>query len=482
MPTYYLAIDLGASSGRHILSHIEDGKIVLEEMYRFDNIQIRKNDCDCWNLEELYLNILGGLKVCAEAGKIPSYIGIDTWAVDYVLLDESDQICCHPVAYRDKRTNGMDEKVSEIISPKELYAKTGIQKQIFNTIYQLMAQKEYHPEEMLRAKIFLMIPDYLNFRLTGKMVNEYTNASSTNLVNAHTKMWDVKLIEQLGLPTGMFKTLKMPGTIVGDLTESVQKSVGFNCKVILPATHDTGSAFLAVPARDDNAVYLSSGTWSLLGVENKEPITTEESRLQNFTNEGGYDYRFRYLKNIMGLWMIQSIRRELNGVDYVEGKGAARQRTKVQIGFGELSEAARNASDFYSIVDVNDDRFLSPNSMIEEIKKACADTGQPIPNSVGEVMQCVYLSLSKCYADAIEKLSGLTGKIYTSINIVGGGCQDMYLNEMTAKATGLPVYAGPIEGTALGNLMVQMIYAGEFQNLQEARNAIKNSFDIKEIQ
>lgn len=481
VPTYYLAIDLGASSGRHILSHVEDGKFVLEEMYRFDNIQIRKNDCDCWNLEELYLNILGGMKVCAEAGKIPSYIGIDTWAVDYILLDESDQLCCDAVAYRDKRTNGMDEKVSELISPEELYAKTGIQKQIFNTIYQLMAQKEYHPEELSQAKHFLMIPDYLNFRLTGKMVNEYTNASSTNLVNAQTKTWDMGLIKQLGLPTGMFKELKMPGTVVGELTESVQKTVGFNCKVILPATHDTGSAFLAVPARDDNAVYLSSGTWSLLGVENREPITTEESRKQNFTNEGGYDYRFRYLKNIMGLWMIQSIRRELNGIDYVEGKGQTRQKATVQIGFGELSDLARDASDFHSIVDVNDDRFLAPDSMIQEIKIACADSGQAVPQNIGEVMQCVYLSLSKCYADAIQTLSGLTGKTYTSINIVGGGCQDNYLNEMTAKATGLPVYAGPIEGTALGNLMVQMMYAGEFKSLQEARDAIKKSFDIKEV-
>lgn len=481
MPTYYLAIDLGASSGRHILSHIENGKIVLEEMYRFDNIQVHKNGCDCWNLEELYLNILGGLKVCAEAGKIPSYVGIDTWAVDYVLLDESDQMCCDPVAYRDPRTNGMDEKVYQTISPEKLYAKTGIQKQIFNTIYQLTSQKEYHPEQLSQAKHFLMIPDYLNFRLTGKMVNEYTNATSTNLVNARTKTWDKELIEQLGLPAEIFKKLEMPGTVIGNLTESVQDTVGFDCQVILPATHDTGSAFLAVPAKDDNAVYLSSGTWSLLGVENMEPITTEESRQQNFTNEGGYDYRFRYLKNIMGLWMIQSIRRELNGVDYVEGKGQARQKAKLQIGFGDLSDAARRSSDFHSIVDVNDDRFLSPDSMIQEIKNACADTNQPIPQTTGELMQCVYLSLSKCYAEAIQKLSALTGKVYTSINIVGGGCQDRYLNEMTAKATGLPVYAGPIEGTALGNLMVQMIHAGEFKDLQEARAAITNSFDIIEF-
>lgn len=481
MRNYYLAIDIGASSGRHILGSIQNGKIVLEEVYRFDNKQLYKNGYDCWNLEELYLNILRGLKVCAQAGKIPSYIGIDTWAVDYVLLDKSKQLCCDPVAYRDERTNGMDQIVSKIISPSELYTRTGIQKQIFNTIYQLMAQKKEHPEQLSQAAHFLMIPDYLNFRLTGRIVNEYTNASSTNLVNAVTKSWDFELIERLGFPTEIFKKLRMPGTILGELTESVQTAVGFNSLVILPATHDTGSAYLAVPIKDDNAVYLSSGTWSLLGVENNEPITTEESRLRNFTNEGGYAYRFRYLKNIMGLWMIQSIRRELNGIDYVESKGQARQKMKIQIGFNELSSAARSASYFHSIVDVNDNRFLSPNSMIKEVKSACADSGQPVPQTVGELMQCVYLSLSKCYADAIRVLSKLTGKTYTSINIIGGGCQDMYLNEMTAKAAGLPVYAGPVEGTAIGNLIVQMIHAKEFESLEEARESIKKSFDIKEV-
>ena len=480
MHTYYLAIDIGASSGRHILGYVENGKIILDEIYRFDNIQVRKNGHDCWNLEELYLNILGGLRACAEAGKIPVTIGIDTWAVDYVLLDKSGKLCCDSVAYRDERTAGMDELVSKIISPEKLYERTGIQKQIFNTIYQLMAEKKYNPEHFSRASHFLMIPEYLNFRLTGKIVNEYTNASTTNLVHAANKTWDTELLEQLGLPAHLFGELAMPGTVVGELTESVRNTVGFNSMVVLPATHDTASAYLAVPARNDKAVYLSSGTWSLLGVENKEPITTQESRQQNFTNEGGYDYRFRYLKNIMGLWMIQSIRRELNGVNYVEGKGQARQKSRIPFGFGELSDAARNASYFQSTVDVNDDRFLAPESMIQEIKNACRESGQAVPDSIGELMQCVYLSLSKCYADAICTLSGLTGKQYTSIHIVGGGCQDRYLNEMTAKATGLPVFAGPVEGTALGNLVVQMIGRGEFADLQEARNAIRESFEIVE--
>lgn len=480
---YYLAIDIGASSGRHVLGHIENGKIILEEMYRFDNIQIRRNDHDCWNLDEIYLNILGGLKACGSEGKIPAFIGIDTWGVDYVLLDKSKQLCCDPVAYRDSRTTGMDAKVSEFIPPEELYARTGIQYQNFNTIYQLAAQKAYNPEQLLQAAYFLMIPEYLNFRLTGNIVNEYTNATTTGMVNAFTQTWDTDLLERMRLSTAenVFGEIQMPGTVVGELTESVRNTVGFNSTVILPATHDTGSAYLAIPARDDKAVYLSSGTWSLLGVENTEPLTTEESRLQNFTNEGGYEYRYRYLKNIMGLWMIQSIRRELNGVSYVEGKSAAKQKAKIQIGFGELSNMAREASDFPSVIDVNDSRFLSPDSMIQEIKCACENSGQPVPSTTGELMQCVYRSLAKCYADAIENLSKLTGKQYTSINIVGGGCQDSYLNEMTARASGLPVFAGPVEATALGNLVVQMLHAGEFKDLQEARDSIRRSFNIREI-
>ncbi|MBR2812366.1 MAG: rhamnulokinase, partial [Solobacterium sp.] len=252
-------------------------------------------------------------------------------------------------------------------------------------------------------------------------------------------------------------------------TEKVQAETGLNMKVILPATHDTGSAFLAVPAKDDNAVFLSSGTWSLLGVENKEPITGSESRQLNFTNEGGYEYRFRYLKNIMGLWMIQSIRREL-----ADENGNLPS-------FPQLIKAAEEAQSFQAHVNVDDDRFLAPAAMIEEVKKACSEAGQPIPETTGEVMRTVYLSLADEYAGAIASLERLTGKKYTSINIVGGGSQDMYLNQLTANAASLPVYAGPTEGTALGNLLVQMMAENEITSLQEARNIIRESFEIKEV-
>ena len=486
MENSYLAIDIGASSGRHILGRVVDGRMQLEEIHRFDNRQVRSGGHDCWDVDHLWQGILDGLKACKAKGVIPATVGIDTWAVDFVLLDSAGKRLGDAVAYRDGRTAGMDERVEALIPPRELYAKTGIQKQLFNTIYQLAALQKEHPEQLEAAHSLLMIPDYFNYLLTGVQKQEYTNATSTGLVNAVKKTWDRELLDTLGLPRRLFGPLSMPGTVVGPLREEIAKEVGFQTTVILPATHDTGSAFLAVPARDDNAVYLSSGTWSLLGVENRDPITTEESRRQNFTNEGGAWHRFRYLKNIMGLWMIQSIRRELNGVDYVAGKERAAWTLDVKAGerqwsFPDLIAAAESAADFPSVVDANDDAFLAPDSMIAAVQKACAGSGQAVPRTVGELMQCVYRSLTRCYRDAIAGLSALTGRQYTSINIVGGGCQDNYLNHMTAQVTGLPVYAGPVEGTAIGNLVIQMIHGGEFADLAAARHSIRESFDIKEV-
>ncbi len=477
---YYLAIDIGASSGRHILGRVEDGKMILEEIFRFDNSQVRKDGHDCWDHAALARSVLAGMAKCKELGKVPSLIGIDTWAVDYILLKDDGQPCSDMVAYRDARTQGMDAVVDASVPRAELYARTGIQKQPFNTIYQLTALKRENPEQLAAADRFLMVPDYLNFVLTGKMANEYTNASSTNLLDARAKTWDGEVIDRLGLPRRIFGELQMPGTVLGGLTPEVQAQVGYDAQVVLPATHDTGSAFLAVPARDDRAVYISSGTWSLLGVENAEPITSPASQAANFTNEGGAWSRFRYLKNIMGLWMIQSIRRELNGVDYVAGKEKTATWTLADYApgrvysFNDLETAAKGAAAFAGTVDANDARFLSPDSMIAEVL-AAADVK---PTTVGELMQCVYRSLATCYADAITHLSALTGKTYTSINIVGGGSKDSYLNKLTAEATGLAVFAGPTEGTAIGNLIVQFIAGGEFRDLAAARASIRASFDV----
>ena len=361
MKSYYLAVDIGASSGRHILGTIEDGKLSLEEVYRFENGMVRNQEGHlCWDIEHLLSEIKEGLKTCKAINKIPTTMGIDTWAVDYVLLDENDRPIQPTYGYRDSRTKGMDEKVYQIISPEALYAKTGIQKQPFNTIFQLMAEPA---ERLEQATTLLMIPDYLHFCLTGKKVQEYTNGTTTQLVNAQTKQWDKELIEALNLPTHLFQPLQQPGTVVGNFSKEIQEEVGFDCTVILPATHDTGSAVLAVPAKEENFLYISSGTWSLMGTEQWEPNCNEESRQANFTNEGGYEGRFRFLKNIMGLWMIQSVRHELNDA----------------YSFGQLCQLAEEADAFPSRVDVNDESFLAPDSMIEAVKDYCKNTNQPIP-------------------------------------------------------------------------------------------------------
>ena len=467
----YLAVDIGASSGRHIVGTVRDGKICLEEVYRFVNGQVRKDGHDCWDVERLVASVKAGIDEAAKTRRIDS-VGVDTWGVDFVLLDGDGELCSDAVAYRDARTAGAAEEIErDVMSFADLYARCGIQKTSFNTIYQLWALKKEHPEQLERAERLLTIPEYINYRLTGNIVHEYTDSSTTSLLDAAKKDWDFDLIDRLGLPRRIFGKLEMPGATVGEYN---------GVKVVLPAMHDTASAYLAVPARDDKAVYLSSGTWSLLGVENESPITTAASCAANFTNEGGAWGRYRYLKNIMGLWMIQSIRRELNGVKYVEGKGGEATEAALarladyergrEYTFSELSDMAR-ASDFGAVVDVNDQRFMNPASMIGEVLDAAGEAGS-VPKTVGELMECVYRSLAKCYADAIATLSGITGKKYTSINIVGGGCQDRYLNDLTSEATGLEVFAGPVEGTAIGNLVVQMIAGGEFADLASARRAI----------
>jgi len=468
----YLAIDIGASSGRHILGRVEDGKIVLEEVFRFENSQIRKDGHDCWDIDRLVESVKAGIDEAMKKAEIAS-IGIDTWGVDFVLLDADGNRCSDAVAYRDARTTDADKEIeAEVLSFADLYKRVGLQKASYNTIYQLWALKKEHPEQLAKAAHFLTVPEYLNYALTGQIVHEYTDSSTTALLNAAKKTWDLDLIEKLGLPTKIFGKLEMPGATVGEYR---------GVKVVLPALHDTGSAYLAVPARDDQAVYLSSGTWSLLGVENTEPITTKAAQLANFTNEGGAWGRYRFLKNIMGLWMIQSIRRELNGVSYVEGKEADETREALKAiadyepgrkySFADLEMSARGASDYQVTIDVNEQRFLNPKSMIGEVLAAAAEEGKP-PAKVGELMQCVYKSLAECYADAIRNLSEITGKTYTSVNIVGGGSKDLYLNALTAEATGLEVFAGPTEGTAIGNLIVQMIAGGEFADLASARKAI----------
>ncbi len=462
MGKYYLAIDIGASSGRHILAHKEDGKIVLEEVYRFPNGMVDNDGELVWEADRLFAEIKNGMKKCKELGKIPASVGIDTWAVDFVLLDEKGERMGNATAYRDGRTRGMDEKVYEIINEDDLYARTGIQKQIFNTIYQLMAVKEREPERLLAAKKLLLIPDYFNYLLTGKAVTEYTNATTMQLVSPETKDWDFDLIEKLGYPRDIFMEIHMPGSELGSLTKEMQEEIGYDCKVVLPATHDTGSAVMAVPSNKEAALYISSGTWSLMGTELSVANCSRESKACNLTNEGGYDYRFRYLKNIMGLWMIQSVKKEIGG----------------ELGFGEICDMASKSS-ISSIVDCNDDRFLAPANMTKEVQAACAESGQQVPEGIAEVAAVIYNSLAQCYKEAVKEIEKMTGLSYNSIHIVGGGANADYLNRLTANATGRCVYAGPTEATAIGNIAAQMIAGGELENLRDARSCIYDSFEIQ---
>lgn len=460
--SYHLAIDIGASSGRHIIGSLKNGKLQLEEIYRFDNGIHKIDDEYCWNLKGLFKEIKNGIRKCKEVGKIPKTIGIDTWAVDFVLLDENDEILGNTVSYRDDRTEGYMDKAFKVIPKDMLYLYTGIQFQRFNTLYQLLAIKDKKPEILDNAKVFLMIPDYLNFLLTGKKVNEYTNATSTQLVNSFDRVWDENILKEYGINKEIFGEIKMPKTSLGNLRDELVDEFGFDLEVILPATHDTGSAFISSVCNDSDSIYVSSGTWSLIGVENRFPICVPQAMDYNFTNEGGIDYRFRFLKNIMGLWVIQEVRRNLYH----------------SYSFSELVDQAKEHKDFPSIIDVDHDRFLNPNNMIDEIKLYCMETGQRVPELVGEIAYCVFNSLAHCYKKAVGNLEEIFEKNFERINIFGGGCQNNLLNQLVADVTGKEVLARPIEATAIGNIAVQLISCGELEDLGQARRIIKESFEI----
>ncbi len=464
MCDYYLAVDIGASSGRHMLGHLEDGKMILEEVYRFENGMVKQDGKLLWDTGRLFDEIVNGMIKCRELGRIPVSMSIDTWAVDYVLLDAEDHVLGDTYGYRDSRTAGMDAEVYKAIPETALYARTGIQKQIFNTIYQLMAVKQSTPELLEKAETFLMLPDYFQFRLTGNKVSEYTNGTSTQLVDPVDKQWDKELIRMLGYPENIFLPLQVPGAEVGSLKEDIRQRVGFDCKVVLCASHDTASAVMAMPADGEGGIYISSGTWSLMGIEMPEAVCTEDSRTGNFTNEGGYGYRFRYLKNIMGLWMIQSVRHEQDD----------------RYSFAQLCELAEAEKDFPSRVDVNDDAFLAPESMTAAIQDYCKKTGQDVPERIGEIAAVIYQSLAVSYGQTVRELQHNTGKRYDRIHVIGGGANAAYLNQLTADAAGMEVYAGPGEATAVGNVMAQMIQSGELENLAKARKCVSDSFTISQ--
>ena len=455
MKNCYLAIDIGASSGRHIVGYMDDGQLQIKEVYRFSNGAENRAGHLVWNAARLEREVVNGLKAAAEQGHKPDFIGIDTWAVDYALLGEGGRIIGDVFSYRDGRTHTATGKVHTAVPFSKLYARTGIQYQPFNTIYQLYADKMNG--KLKKAADFLMLPDYLNYCLTGIKKQEYTNATSTGMVNAVTHDWDWEIIDGLGYDRKLFHPLSQPGTVVGSLKEEISKEIGYSASVVLPATHDTASAVLAAPVEFGQA-YISSGTWSLLGVEQKIARTDEASRLANYSNEGSINHTFRYQKNIMGLWMLQSVRKELG------------------VTFPELMALGRSKGKKYT-VDVNDSRFLSPESMIREI---CAAVGSEL--GAASVVRTIYDSLALSYQKAIEELEANTGATFGSIHIIGGGSRDELLNRLTAEATGKRIITGPVEATAIGNMIMQMVSTGEIKDVAAARDIIRSSFNIQEVQ
>lgn len=461
MPAYYLAVDIGASSGRHILGWVEDGRICLEEVFRFKNGMTEKDGRRVWDTDGLFESIVLGMRECAKIGKIPSYMGIDTWGVDYVLVDKEGKRIDEALGYRDASTALGRAECERIISPEELYARTGIQNLDYNTVYQLMRDKLLRPEALLGADKMLMIPDYLGYRLTGVAHQEYTNATTGALVNLKTGEFDTELIEKLGIPLRLFGKLSVPGDTLGTLLPEVKRAVGYDLTVLHPASHDTGSAVLAVPTNSDKVAYLSSGTWSLLGIERDDADASERSREKSFTHEGGYGKNFRYLTNIMGLWIIQSIRHE----------------TGDKYSFAELSDMARACPDSGIRINVNDSSLLAPDNMTEAVRSLMGDCGAELPS----VLSVVYHSLADYYAKTVRELSEITGRNIEALHIIGGGSRDGYLNELTARALGLPVYAGPTEATAIGNIICQMLASGVYSSKEEARLAVYNSFGVEKI-
>lgn len=455
---YHLAVDIGASSGRHILGWIEDGALHLEEIYRFPNNLKTENGSLVWDIDRLTEEVKRGIRRAGEVGKIPETVAIDTWGVDYVLLDQDKNVLEPVFNYRDPRTEQGAAEVEEQISAEELYRRTGIQKQNFNTIYQLWCDKK--SGKLDRAKYFLMIPAYLSYQLTGIMANEYTDASTTGMLNAERRTWDGEILDRLGFQKELFGALHLPGEELGSFSEEMRAYAGFDAKVIFAPSHDTASAVAAAPVQGDD-LYLSSGTWSLLGMERKTPILSEEAKKANFTNEGGMEFRFRFLKNYMGMWLFQNIKRNCEN----------------QYSYDEMMEMAKSA-ETYHLIDVNDPAFVAPENMVDAIRAKLGNPDLPL----GEVLNSVYHSLAKSYDAAVREVESITGASADAIHIVGGGCQDAYLNRLTAQYTGKKVTAGPVEATAIGNLISQLVFSGECEDLNAARRMIKKSFSITEVE
>jgi len=460
----YLAVDLGAGSGRVLAGEFDGERIDLRELHRFDNVPVHLPSGHHWNITALYQEILVALWKAGETfgGGVTS-IGIDTWGVDYGLLDKQGRLLGLPYQYRDSRIDGVPERVEKRVSLREIYQETGIQHMPFNTIFQLYAEREGFEDVLDCAEDLLFIPDLLGFWLTGNRVQERSIASTSQLYDPQKNDWNFDLIGKLGLPRHLFKKIVDPGTSLGPLRGALAEKTGLKgVKVVSVGGHDTASAVAAVPGSDNVPAYLSSGTWSLLGLEIDQPIINDRSCEDQFTNEVGLGGKIRFLRNICGLWLIQECRRSWL---------AARE----DVPYARMAQLASESAPFRSLIDPDDPLFTAEGNMVARIKAYCKESGQPVPETKGEVIRCIYESLALRYAEVWSKLSAYSDPTPKILHVVGGGCQDKMLNEFTADATGLPASAGPVEATGLGNILAQMLSDGVIGSLEEGRKVVLNS-------
>ena len=469
MPTYYLACDLGADSGRVMLGTLADGKISLEELHRFPNGVVQKSGTLHWNIDGLFAELKNGLKKAAAKNLPIAGISTDSWGVDYVLYDEQNHILSPVWCYRDSRNVLGIETVQAKLDWPTIYSLTGIQFLPFNTIHQVAAEP---PERLASAKQLLLIGDAFNYFCSGVARNEVSLASTTQLYNPIEKRWSEKIFAALGLREELFAPICPAGTKLGPLKKNLAQETGLTAtglppiEVIATCSHDTGAAVAAIPASGENWAYLSSGTWSLMGVELPKPIINDESRSLGFTNEIGYGDTVRFLKNIIGLWIVQECRRQWAK----EGK---------KYDFAELAALSTSAPPFVSLINPDDARFMSPDRMPEKIAEFCRETNQPVPANHAAYMRCIHESLALLYRVTLRRLERLTGKKFEKLHIVGGGSQDATLNQFAANSLKIPVLAGPTECTALGNIAIQAITLGHVASHAAAREIIRNSVELK---
>ncbi|MCR5041428.1 MAG: rhamnulokinase [Clostridia bacterium] len=461
-----LAFDYGASSGRAIAGYFDGSSLRLEELHRFDNEPLRMAGVFYWDFPRLYAEMLGGLSKAARTGEFDS-VGIDTWGVDFGLLDARGQLLSNPVHYRDGGTAGAQQEIFGLIPRERLYEITGTQFLDFNSIFRLHSLRKLRPEMLSAAERLLFMPDLFGYFLTGEKYSEYSIATTSQLMDIRAGTWSEEIFEKTGLPRGLFGEIVPSGAVVGQLTDDVRAATGANAmKVVAVCGHDTQSAITAVPTDSESFAFLSSGTWSLLGTELKKPAPTKEALAANFTNEGGWQGDIGMLKNICGLWLIQESRRQY-----------AREGTKYS--YAELEQAARSVKPFERFIDPDDALFVAPGNMPEKIREYCRRTKQSEPETVGEVIRCIYDSLAFKYRATIESLQAVTGKTFEKLYIVGGGTKDTFLNGLCASALDMPVSAGPAEATVVGNLLVQLMSAGEISSLREARALVAAMPDIR---